>query len=69
MVVGRYELPYYSKFLLVSAFLASYNPTTTDARIFSRDSGLKRKNRRPGQKSNRGIAKVLHHNTRRRLTE
>ena len=54
----RHELPYCSKFLVISAFLASYNPARDDARIFSRDSGLKRRNRRPGQKSNKGIAKV-----------
>jgi origin recognition complex subunit 5 len=54
----RHELPYYSKFLLISAFLASYNPTKDDARIFSRESGLKRKPKRAGQKSNKGIAKV-----------
>lgn len=56
----RHELPYYSKFLLVSAFLASYNPPRDDARIFSHDSGLKRKKRRAGQKSNKGIAKVTY---------
>jgi origin recognition complex subunit 5 len=54
----RHELPYYSKFLLISAFLASYNPTKDDARIFARDSGMKRKARRAGHKSNKGIAKV-----------
>ena len=57
--VARHELPYYSKFLLISAFLASYNPTKDDARIFARDSGVKRKRRRPGPKSNKGIAKVV----------
>jgi origin recognition complex subunit 5 len=55
----RHDLPYYSKFLLISAFLASYNPTKDDARIFARDSGMKRKVRRAGHKSNKGIAKVI----------
>jgi len=59
VLVARHELPYYSKFLLISAFLASYNPTKDDARIFARDSGVKRKPRRTGPKSNKGIAKVL----------
>jgi origin recognition complex subunit 5 len=54
----RHELPYYAKFLLISAFLASYNPARDDARIFSRESGLKRKSKRARQKSNKGIAKV-----------
>lgn len=58
--IGRgYELPYYTKFLLIAAFLASYNPTKDDTRIFSRDSGLKKKKRRAGQKSNKGIARVM----------
>lgn len=57
-MIVRHELPYYSKFLLISAFLASYNNSRYDMRIFSHDSGLKKKGRRPGQKSNKGIAKV-----------
>lgn len=28
------ELPYYSKFLLIAAYLASYNPVRTDKRFF-----------------------------------
>lgn len=59
LIVVRYELPWWTKFLLISAFLASYNPTKDDARIFSRDSGLKTKRKRPGQKTNKGIAKVI----------
>jgi hypothetical protein len=54
----KHELPYYSKLLLISAFLASYNLSRDDARIFSRDSGLKKKKKRLGPKSNKGIAKV-----------
>ncbi|KAJ1836576.1 hypothetical protein IWW55_002159 [Coemansia sp. RSA 2706] len=30
------DLPYYTKFLLIAAFLASYNPTRLDAQYFSR---------------------------------
>jgi origin recognition complex subunit 5 len=59
LIVVRHELPVNTKFLLISAFLASYNPTKDDARVFSRDSGLKSKRRRPGQKRNKGIAKVI----------
>lgn len=28
------ELPFYSKFLLIAAYLASYNPARTDKRFF-----------------------------------
>ncbi|KAJ2479286.1 hypothetical protein IWW56_003193 [Coemansia sp. RSA 2131] len=33
---GGLELPYYTKFLLMAAFLASYNPSRLDAQYFSR---------------------------------
>jgi len=37
------ELPYYSKFLLISAYLASYNPQRTDKRFFVKTHGKQRK--------------------------
>lgn len=37
------ELPYYSKFLLISAYLASYNPARTDKRFFVKHHGKIRK--------------------------
>ncbi|ELT87755.1 hypothetical protein CAPTEDRAFT_162477 [Capitella teleta] len=33
------ELPYYSKFLLIAAYLASYNPSKSDRRFFSKNAG------------------------------
>lgn len=33
------ELPYYSKFLLIAAYLASYNPARTDKRFFMKHHG------------------------------
>ncbi|KAJ2082027.1 hypothetical protein H4R24_001886 [Coemansia sp. RSA 988] len=33
------DLPYYTKFLLIAAFLASYNPSRLDAQYFSRGKG------------------------------
>jgi len=39
----KVELPYYSKFLLVSAYLASYNPQKTDKRFFVKHHGKQRK--------------------------
>ena len=40
------ELPFYSKFLLISAYLASYNPAKSDKRFFVQNCGRikKRKN-------------------------
>jgi len=37
------ELPFYSKFLLISAYLASYNPQKTDKRFFTKHHGKQRK--------------------------
>ncbi|XP_029901659.1 origin recognition complex subunit 5 [Myripristis murdjan] len=37
------ELPYYSKFLLIAAYLASYNPARTDKRFFVKHHGKVRK--------------------------
>jgi len=37
------ELPYYSKFLLISAYLASYNPQKSDKRFFVKQHGKQRK--------------------------
>lgn len=33
------ELPFYSKFLLIAAYLASYNPARTDKRFFLKVGG------------------------------
>ena len=37
-VVSSLELPYYSKYLLLAAYIASYNPAKTDKRFFSKVS-------------------------------
>nr|XP_016849482.1 PREDICTED: origin recognition complex subunit 5 isoform X3 [Anolis carolinensis] len=37
------ELPYYSRFLLIAAYLASYNPARTDKRFFVKHHGKIRK--------------------------
>ena len=37
---GHVELPYYSKFLLIAAYLASFNPARTDKRFFLKVSVL-----------------------------
>ncbi|XP_077977106.1 origin recognition complex subunit 5-like [Glandiceps talaboti] len=39
------ELPYYSKYLLIAAYLASYNPARTDRRFFSKHHGKINKSR------------------------
>ena len=37
-VASSLELPYYSKYLLLAAYIASYNPAKTDKRFFSKVS-------------------------------
>ena len=37
-VARSLELPYYSKYLLLAAYIASYNPAKTDKRFFSKVS-------------------------------
>ena len=37
------ELPFYSKFLLIAAFLASYNPAKSDKRFFVKSHGKQKK--------------------------
>ncbi|XP_056001217.1 origin recognition complex subunit 5-like [Ostrea edulis] len=37
------ELPYYSKYLLIAAYLASYNPARSDKKFFSKHSDKKKK--------------------------
>jgi len=32
------ELPFYSKYLLLAAYMASYNPARTDKRFFSKQA-------------------------------
>lgn len=38
-----FELPYYAKYLLVAAYLASYNPPKEDKRLFMKNHGKQRK--------------------------
>ena len=45
-----FELPYYAKFLLIAAYLASYNPVKEDKRLFMKQSG-KIKKRKPSKKA------------------
>ncbi|XP_015270557.1 PREDICTED: origin recognition complex subunit 5 [Gekko japonicus] len=47
------ELPYYSKFLLIAAYLASYNPARTDKRFFLKHRGTikKKKNQKKHEKT------------------
>ena len=40
-VVSSLELPYHSKYLLLSAYIASYNPAKTDRRFFSKVSTIR----------------------------
>lgn len=38
-----FELPYYTKYLLIAAYLASYNPSKEDKRLFMKNHGKRRK--------------------------
>ena len=42
-LVETLELPYYAKYLLVAAFLASYNSAKEDKRLFVKHHGKQRK--------------------------
>ena len=42
----KFELPYYTKFLLIASYLASYNPPRYDLRFFSKSSENKRRKSR-----------------------
>nr|CAD7441003.1 unnamed protein product [Timema bartmani] len=39
-------LPYFTKFMLIAAYLASYNPTSSDKRLFVKHHGKERKSNR-----------------------
>jgi origin recognition complex subunit 5 len=40
---GDFDLPYYTKFLLIASYLASYNPPRFDVRYFAKAGDEKRK--------------------------
>ncbi|KAI9894801.1 MAG: hypothetical protein M1814_000020 [Vezdaea aestivalis] len=40
-----YDLPFYSKYLLIAAYLASHNPPSSDMRFFSSDTTSRRRRR------------------------
>jgi len=47
---GDFDLPYYTKFLLIASYLASYNPPRFDVRYFAKAGEEKRKRRKGIQK-------------------
>ncbi|ENN74972.1 hypothetical protein YQE_08429, partial [Dendroctonus ponderosae] len=50
------ELPFYSKYLLIAAYLASYNSSTDDKRLFMKFHGKKRKTRHDIERKNKPSA-------------
>lgn len=46
-----FELPYYGKYLLIAAYLASYNPPKEDKRLFMKQSGKTKKRSKPSKKA------------------
>ncbi|XP_013394402.1 origin recognition complex subunit 5 [Lingula anatina] len=53
------ELPFYSKYLLVAAYLASYNPAKSDRRFFTKNCGKQRKSNRAVKKHERTSNQLL----------
>jgi origin recognition complex subunit 5 len=49
--VTAMELPYYAKFLLMAAFLASFNSPKYDRRLFAKHHGMKKKSAIAGRKT------------------
>lgn len=58
--VGRaeLELPYYTKFLLISAYLASYNPPRFDVRYFAKASEERKKKKGGGTRKGSRVDKL-----------
>lgn len=48
MVIDVHDLPYYSKYLLCAAYLASYNPSRQDVAFFTKTGDFKKKRRGGG---------------------
>ena len=46
--VKTHELPYYAKWLLIAAYLASFNPPKMDALYFMKSTERKRRRREVG---------------------
>lgn len=46
-----FELPYYAKFMLIAAYLASYNPPKEDKRLFMKQSSKKKKRKHLSKKT------------------
>ncbi|XP_071960381.1 origin recognition complex subunit 5-like [Antedon mediterranea] len=47
---SKVELPFYSKYLLIAAYMASYNPAKTDRRFFSKHHGKIKKSSKANPK-------------------
>ncbi|KAI5852322.1 origin recognition complex subunit 5 C-terminus-domain-containing protein [Tricharina praecox] len=58
MVVKSHDLPYYSKFLLCAAYLASYNPPRSDALLFTKAGEGKKRKRGGGLNKQAGTRKI-----------
>lgn len=52
-----FELPFYAKYMLIAAYLASYNPVKYDKHIFMKQSSKRRKKIRPMKKTRENVQK------------
>ncbi|KAA8895707.1 origin recognition complex subunit 5 C-terminus-domain-containing protein [Sphaerosporella brunnea] len=57
-IVKSHDLPYYSKFLLCAAYLASYNPARLDFQLFTKGNDGKKRKRGGGQKRQASTRKI-----------
>lgn len=61
----QHDLPYYTTFILIAAYLASYNPSRTDTTYFMKHTD-KRKNKRK-VRTDAGVSKAKHRRISRHL--
>lgn len=61
-----HDLPFYTKHLLIAAYLASYNPSRTDVTYFMKHTD-KRKNKRRAPGATAGVTKSKHRKISRHL--
>jgi origin recognition complex subunit 5 len=57
--VLSFDLPYYAKFFLIAAYLASYNPAKADRRLFVKNHGKERKKNKKKKEQKKQAEQLL----------